>query len=122
MTRDQGCATFGLLCRTLPDSGDALKGMQSGAIRDIPFPTFMTKPQILAFFAGAWLIAIPGTSLRGGDAAPAAVRAVFERHCLKCHSGEEPKGDLTLEPLLHDAGDKKAALALWTIVLEKLET
>jgi len=82
----------------------------------------MTKPPILTFIAGAAIIVTLVAPVRGAEAAPAAVRAVFEQHCVKCHSGEAPKGDLTLEPLLHEDGDKKAALALWGKVLEKIET
>jgi hypothetical protein len=41
---------------------------------------------------------------------------------LKCHSGEDPKGDLSLEPLLSGAGDSKALPALWRSGLEKIET
>ncbi len=52
------------------------------------------------------------------EAPPAAVRAVFEQHCVKCHSGDEPKGDMTLEPLM----DGHGGLKLWQDALEKIET
>src|SRR5689334_16795751 len=51
---------------------------------------------------------------------PAPVRTFFEDHCVKCHSGESPKGDLTFEPLLKDAAQGEGKL--WGSVLEKLET
>src|SRR5688572_24821408 len=82
----------------------------------------MTKQSILGLIAGAALIAITVAPLRGEEVAPAAVRAVFEEHCFDCHSGEKPKGDLTLEPLLREVRDTKKALALWGNVLEKIET
>lgn len=100
---------------------DLIGVMRPGAVLFIPFPIFMTKPHMLALFAGAALIAILIGTLRGEEMAP-AVRAILEQHCLKCHSGDAPKGDLTLEPLLGEGGDKKAAPALWGNVLEKIET
>jgi hypothetical protein len=33
------------------------------------------------------------------------VRPFFARHCLECHSGQEPKGDLHLDQLKSDLAD-----------------
>jgi hypothetical protein len=61
--------------------------------------------------------------LYGEEAAPAPVRAFFEQHCLKCHSGPSPKGDLTLEPLLREGGgNRNATEALLRNALEMIET
>ena len=57
-------------------------------------------------------------ALTAASAPPTEVRTVFERHCVKCHSGESPEGDMTLEPLLEGGGD----LQLWQNALEKIET
>jgi mono/diheme cytochrome c family protein len=68
----------------------------------------------------ALLVTAGMAGLRADEAAPAAVRAFFEQHCLKCHSGDNPKGDLTLEPLLRGASNDAATLR--RNVLEKIET
>ena len=69
--------------------------------------------------AGALLIALTqGVNLDAAESPPESVKAVFQKHCLKCHSGDSPKGKLSLEPLLLGRGD----LALWQRALEKIET
>ncbi|MEO8351133.1 MAG: DUF1592 domain-containing protein [Chthoniobacteraceae bacterium] len=64
------------------------------------------------------VLALAALSDIRAEAPPAAVRAVFEQHCVKCHSGDEPKGDMTLEPLLAGRGELK----LWQDALEKIES
>ncbi len=64
-----------------------------------------------------WLAA--AVSGFGADS-PAGAGAFLERYCLKCHSGEEPKGDLLLDKLA--AQEPAAKLALWQLVLEKIES
>jgi hypothetical protein len=59
-----------------------------------------------------------GVNLAAADSPSESVTAVFQKHCLKCHSGDSPKGKLSLEPLLLGRGD----LALWQLALEKIET
>jgi mono/diheme cytochrome c family protein len=56
--------------------------------------------------------------VRGADAPPDAVRLFFEQHCMKCHGGESPEGDLKLAPLLKGEGD----IDLLNKVVEKIET
>jgi Protein of unknown function (DUF1592)/Protein of unknown function (DUF1588)/Protein of unknown function (DUF1587)/Protein of unknown function (DUF1585)/Protein of unknown function (DUF1595) len=82
----------------------------------------MTRAHSLTIFVSAQLVAALIAPLHGEEPVPTAVRAVFEQHCLKCHSGESPKGDLTLEPLLCEGGDKTVALTMKANVLEKIET
>jgi hypothetical protein len=55
-------------------------------------------------------------------AAPATVdpRAFLDQYCVKCHSGEKPKGDLVLDQLPEQ--DSAAKLALWQLMLEKIES
>ncbi len=48
------------------------------------------------------------------------VRPFLERHCVDCHGGEEPKGDLTLRGIQVDFSDA-AQVDTWQAVLEKLE-
>src|SRR5262249_36291398 len=47
--------------------------------------------------------------------------AFFEQHCVKCHSGEKPKGDLRLDRVTEDFADK-AGLERWRDILDKLES
>lgn len=44
----------------------------------------------------------------------------FTQHCVACHSGEKPKGNLRLDVLKFDLSDA-AARAKWTAVVERLE-
>jgi mono/diheme cytochrome c family protein len=60
-------------------------------------------------------------------AAPAATaaelakfRPFFEQHCVKCHSGEKPKGDWRIDELTPDFAEKESR-ERWEGVLEKLE-
>ena len=59
----------------------------------------------------------------GGPAArhfDGLVRPFFARHCLDCHGGEKPKGDLRLDQLAPDFVDE-ASRERWHGVLERLE-
>ena len=51
---------------------------------------------------------------------PPEAHLFLEHYCVKCHGGESPKGDLSLEPLAKP-GAKFTQLAVWQQVLEKLE-
>jgi hypothetical protein len=99
-----------------------MKVMRPGPFSSFYFPTFMIQSHVSAMLSGIVLVALSHLPLCAGEVVPSAVRAVFEQHCVKCHSGESPKGDLTLEPLLQDGASNEAALASWGNVLEKLET
>lgn len=48
------------------------------------------------------------------------IRPVLETHCLKCHSGEKPKGDLLLEKLGTDFNDR-ATREQWQAILERMQ-
>jgi hypothetical protein len=48
------------------------------------------------------------------------VRVVLTRHCLECHSGEKPKGDLRLDRLSHDFADP-ASQQRWLAVLQRIK-
>src|SRR5262245_61980213 len=75
--------------------------------------------QGLRISAGALLIALAGgVNLALAESPPESVKTIFQKHCLKCHSGASPKGNLSLEPLLSGGGD----MALWQRALEKIET
>ncbi len=47
-------------------------------------------------------------------------RPFFDQHCVKCHSGDKPKGDWRIDELTLDFGNK-ASRDRWQAVLEKLE-
>lgn len=51
---------------------------------------------------------------------PGEFRPFFEQHCVKCHSGEKPKGDWRVDELTADLGEKNSR-ERWQGVLEKLE-
>ncbi len=53
------------------------------------------------------------------QAADVNFRGFFERHCVKCHSGEKPKGDLVLENLTADFTGK-TNIDRWERILEQL--
>jgi hypothetical protein len=59
-------------------------------------------------------------SAPGADPA-LTVRAFLDQHCMKCHSGEKPKGDLTLDKLRSDFNDASNR-TLWSHVLEKIDS
>ena len=61
---------------------------------------------------------LAGGILNASEPPPKSVTTVFELHCLECHRGVSPQGNVTLEPLL----DGKRDLALWENVFEKIET
>src|SRR5438128_135842 len=48
------------------------------------------------------------------------VRPFLARHCLECHGGKKPKGDLRLDRLAPDFADA-ASRERWLAVLEKLK-
>lgn len=51
---------------------------------------------------------------------PAEVRSFLEQHCLECHQGQEPKGDLKLDQLAPTWADD-AGRNLWRAVLKRLQ-
>ena len=48
------------------------------------------------------------------------VDAFFKKHCLNCHSGEEPKGDFGLDKLGYDPSASRDVAKLWQKVSQKL--
>src|SRR5207244_10579163 len=56
------------------------------------------------------------------DAKPvdADAKAFLAKHCLNCHSGEKPKGDMPLDKLTADFDDKNNR-ARWQSVAEQLK-
>ncbi len=54
-------------------------------------------------------------------AADDPTRPFFEAHCIKCHSGEKPKGDLRLDNLTANLDDKTTR-ERWHDVLDKIES
>jgi hypothetical protein len=67
------------------------------------------------------LPALCGLAAFASAAEPAPdARAFLDRYCVKCHSGESPKGDLLLDELAKH--EPAAKLATWQMVLEKIET
>ena len=54
--------------------------------------------------------------------APGAdVRPFFKQHCVKCHSGDEPKGEVVLDDLTANFEDKDSR-ERWERILEQLES
>ena len=47
------------------------------------------------------------------------IRPFFAKHCLQCHAGDKPKGDLRLDQVSADISDG-AAREKWTAVMERL--
>ena len=72
-------------------------------------------------FAAALILAIDSASAGGDDSAPseAGIKQFLARHCLACHSGEEPKGELDLDRLTLDFADE-AARKHWSNVLKRV--
>ncbi len=66
-----------------------------------------------------YLIGMFAGMLLRAHAADANFHGFFERHCVKCHSGEKPKGDLVLDNLTADFAGK-ASRERWDRVLEQL--
>ena len=67
----------------------------------------------------ALVLVLVGTQF-GSDASGADMRPFFEQHCVKCHSGDKPKGDLVLDDLTVDFADKTSR-DRWERILEQLE-
>lgn len=70
---------------------------------------------------GAVLFAIVGTGAisAADDAYETRVRPFLDRHCLECHSGEEPEGDFRLDQLSPQFGDE-AARRRWLAIVERV--
>src|SRR5262245_26539349 len=72
----------------------------------------------------AWhflLFAVFGVAARTWAAEAATDgRAFLGRYCVKCHSGDSPKGDLDLEKVI--AQELPAKVSVWQQVLEKIES
>lgn len=74
-------------------------------------------------FCAAAVAAPPSPQVEGkADAAlfGEQVRPVLVRHCLACHSGEKPKGDLRLDDLAPNFGDA-ATRRRWSAAVERLK-
>ena len=68
-----------------------------------------------------FLIGISVGMLLRADGADADFHGFFERHCVKCHSGEKAKGDLVLDTLTADFTGK-ASRELWERIFEQLSS
>jgi len=67
---------------------------------------------VLGIFTGA---------LNRSHAADVDFRGFFERHCVKCHGGDKPKGDLVLENLTADFAGK-ANIDRWERIVEQIQS
>jgi len=74
-------------------------------------PPLITALVLISFVLG-------DSVLTAADPPSSAVTILFELHCMECHRDESPKGNVSLEPLLHGQRD----VALWQNVLAKIET
>src|SRR6266550_1613096 len=76
---------------------------------------------IVSGFVGAKSLLL-AASAPGEIAKPDAshFRPFFDQHCVKCHSGDKPKGDWRIDELTTDFGNQ-ASRDRWQSVLEKLE-
>jgi hypothetical protein len=86
-----------------------------------PLRSFLAGITIGATFA-AKSIVLAASAPAPTPAAPldAHLRPFFDQHCVKCHSGEKPKGDWRIDELTMDFADK-GSRDRWQSVLEKLE-
>ena len=57
----------------------------------------------------------------GANAADPDFHGFFERHCVKCHSGDKPEGDLVLENLTADFSGRPN-LDRWERILEQIQS
>ena len=73
------------------------------------------SPRRIAVLALVFMAARPALCAPVPD-----VRPFFKQHCVKCHSGDEPKGDLVLDDLTANFEDKDSR-ERWERILEQLE-
>ncbi|MBI2823799.1 MAG: DUF1592 domain-containing protein [Planctomycetia bacterium] len=74
---------------------------------------------LLALLAGSW-VCLAERATAEDDFVLARLRPFLAQHCLACHSGEEPKGDLSLEKY-QDAASVRRDRDTWGKVVEYLE-
>ncbi|WP_254509430.1 DUF1592 domain-containing protein [Anatilimnocola floriformis] len=75
------------------------------------------------FYAAVIVLLIGCTSLAAADDAQrfhAEFQPFLSKHCVACHRGDKPKGNLDLEKLSLDLADDKAR-GQWTAVVERLD-
>jgi mono/diheme cytochrome c family protein len=72
--------------------------------------------------AGIYLSASTATAFAADDSSQFREKfgPFLTKHCVACHSGEKPKGNLNLEKLPHDLADTTTR-GYWTAVVERLE-
>ena len=61
------------------------------------FPGLILLPILLALALGARLAAAEPASPAPASSDYAAVETIFVKHCLDCHSAQDPEGKLVLE-------------------------
>ncbi len=76
---------------------------------------------LTALLAGGvcWSVSAAEPGPPAAAAFAARIRPILVEHCLECHSGEKPKGDLNLDKLPGDVSDS-AAGKTWGQVLERI--
>jgi mono/diheme cytochrome c family protein len=95
----------------------------------LPLPSPITALRVCALVLVFVLSLLTPDRASRGDAAPGVaspadyetqVRPFFARYCLDCHGPEKPKGDLRLDELAPDFGDRDGR-ARWRTVQERIE-
>ncbi|HVC96613.1 MAG TPA: DUF1592 domain-containing protein [Pirellulales bacterium] len=71
--------------------------------------------------AGCISLAAADESTDGAQRYDEQIRPFLTHHCLQCHSGEKPKGDLRLDRLAPDFANEES-LAAWREVRERIES
>ena len=97
-------------------SGLHPRGSRQGACNTAGGDACATIARRIVFVLGIF-----AAMLFRAHAADADFHGFFERHCVKCHSGEKPKGDLVLDTLTADFAGK-ANLDRWQRILEQLRS
>lgn len=69
----------------------------------------------------SWICAAPSESEARDDRSPAQIQSFLDRHCLKCHSGQKPEANLSLDRLSQDFDDQRISHR-WRTIAKRVKS
>ena len=99
----------------------------NGVVRCRPYVSlFICRRRPSLWVAICWILFACGLTSKAAESADALrfdseIRPILAAHCVKCHSGDKPKGDLRLDQLKPDFNDE-GIREHWLTVLDRVST